>query len=190
MGEAFVLTLSLFLSFFCVVGVWRYRARVGAVTAPDIAGMTRLLRRMPEKERLAVLSREAAPGSFEGRLARALMDVSGAGARVAIVNELLAEVGHETELGSAWSQTASRLAALGGLLLATSAYLMGAPPRTVVVVLGTGAASAVWAAALGSRARVEAVKQREIVDALVSAVMGDVVEPPGASERRSRRWKR
>ncbi|EYF08939.1 hypothetical protein [Chondromyces apiculatus] len=187
-----LVALALALALACAAGAWRYRDKVRRLSGGDVEATARSLRKLPREERLVALSQCAPRGSFAHRFALTVMEVRGDDARIAAVNELLAEAARVLDVGAAWSAVGTRLGALGGLLLATLMYLVGGPPAMIAAVLGLAATGAILAATLGASARAEAERQRRSLDDLVAVVMGDSGEAPerAASPGRRQRTRR
>ncbi len=187
---AVLVAAAVALAGLCAALSWAQVRRVAVVTALDPKDTASSLLRRAEGDRVAELSRRAPAASWEHRLAEELAEASGDAARVAAVNDALADLDLALEQGAGWPSAALRLSAFGGLLLAAVAYLLG---RTdlIVAVIGIAAVGAVASADAGRRAKQLARKKREGIDALIAAVVGSEIASDGANARgRSRRkWR-
>jgi hypothetical protein len=186
----FFLALSLVVSGACAALSWRHATRVARASDGDARSLSRALRAIPGEARLPELARRSPPGSWEHRLALALIEASGPRARIAAANELLAELELQLDAGAGWPPAAARLSSFAAMLLATLSFLTGAGLPAIALVLAAGATGALVSAAAGRAARRAAAMQREAVDGLVDAALGPIVaaeamqrDPP----RRSRR---
>jgi Flp pilus assembly protein TadB len=151
---------------------------VARLTATDARALARALRALPAEARLEELARRAPAESWERRFAEALREAEGERARVAAANELIAEAEHRIQLGAGWPAAATRLCALGALLITAAAYLAGAGPAVLGAVVVIGAAGAMASAGAGRAGRAEAERQRGAIDALVAAAVGPLAEEP------------
>jgi Flp pilus assembly protein TadB len=188
-SAALLIGLSLVLSAASAALSWRHASRVAGATAGDTRSLAHSLRALPPEARLLELSRRAPAGSWEHRLALALLEAAAPQARVAVANDLLMELERRLDAGAGWPPAAVRLSALGAGLLATLSFLAHAGLATIVAVLAAGALGALASAAAGRAGRAAAARQREGIDALVDATLGGTVAP-GASGRAARRGSR
>lgn len=185
-----LLALSLAVSVGCAALSRRHAVRVARAVGGDARALSRALRAFPGEARLPELARRSRPGSWEHRLALALLEAAEPRARIAVANDLLAELELTLDAGAGWPPAAARLSAFAAMLLATLSFLARAGLPVIALVLGAGAAGALASAAADRAARRAAVLQREAVDALIDAAVGPLLaaeatrrDPP----RRSRR---
>jgi hypothetical protein len=191
---ALLVVLSSLLAASCAALAVAQVRRVARATSTDARALAASLRRVPAEVRAAELARRAPPESWEGRLGVELGEAATDAARVAAVNDALADVARELEAGAGWPAAAVRLAAFGGLLLIALGLLAHAGAVAVTLAAGIGAGGAIVAALAGRRAGSLARAEREAVDALVDALAlpaarrgPDAVEPAGRGARRTRR---
>lgn len=168
---------------------WAQVRRVSTITSLDAASVARSLRRLPDDQRAPELARRSAAGSWEHSLATELVDAPGNGARIAAVNDAVAQIQLRLEERAGWPSAALRIAALSALLLAVIAIVVHRADA-VLPVLAIGGAGVVVALDAKRRAQRGAKAQREAIDALVAAVAGKLESPghPGSRVRsRARR---
>jgi Flp pilus assembly protein TadB len=136
---------------------------------------------MPAGDRVEELARRARAGSFEHRLAGDLMEAADEGARVAAVNDALADIEQALAEGERWPASAARIAAWGTMLIGVVAFLAQVG-TSILAIAGIGGASTI--ASLGAMrwASQAARDRREAIDALVIALLGRPA-PGGERER-------
>jgi hypothetical protein len=163
--------------------------RVAAVAAFDARSLATSLKRLPPAERIEALARRGGD-RWEGRLAGDLLAAEDASARLAIVNDALADVDGELRASAGWPSAAVRIDAFGALLLCAIAVLAHRLDA-VLPIVGVAGAGLVGTIECGRRARKLASEKRAAVDALVDAVaspfLGDATPPPTRRRGRSRR---
>lgn len=163
---------------------WAQVRRVSTITSLDAASVARSLLRLPDDQRAPELARRAAAGSWEHSLATELVDAAGDQARIAAVNDAVAQL--ELRLGerAGWPSAALRISALSALLLAVIAQLVHRTDA-VLPVLAIGGVGVVAALDAKRRALRGAKAQREAIDALVAAVAGklELSAQPGSRVR-------
>lgn len=154
--------------------------RVGRVASADDAALATALKRVAPESRIAELSRRAT-GEWEARLARELLATEDASARVALVNDALADVARALEAGAGWPSAAIRIDALGAVLLVAVAVLTHRLDA-VLPIVGVAGAGLVVVVEASRRAKRLASAQRAAVDALIEVVAapfaGDAPPPP------------
>jgi Flp pilus assembly protein TadB len=146
--------------------------------------VARSLLRLPDDQRAPELARRSAAGSWEHSLATELVAAAGDQARIAAVNDAVAQLELRLEERAGWPSAALRIAALSALLLAVIAYLIHRPDA-VLPVLAVGGVGALVSLDAKKRAQRGAKAQREAIDALVAAVAGKLESParPGSRVR-------
>lgn len=178
MGTAF-LVAAIALSAGCAALCYAHLRQVRGVASPDLRALTASLRRTPEVDRLDELARRSRPGTWEHRLASEMRGAPIDRARVAVINDALADAELSLVAGAAWPPAAFRLCTYGSLLLAIAAFLAEGFTPAIPVVAVTGAAGAIACVEIRRRARHEARAQREAIDALIAAVAGPLLTPGG-----------
>jgi hypothetical protein len=167
---------------------WAHARRITRVTSTDVSALVIALKKLPEGERLPALSRRSRPGSFEHRVASEALAAPGDQARIAIVNDALADVEHTLRVGAAWPGAAIRIALFGATLLGVVAYLKADEIRWALAIVGIGGAAALACVEAKRAARRGAEAQRRAIDALVAVAFGALAEgAPDTPRRRSRR---
>lgn len=150
---------------------WRQLRAVDEVALDDVEPLAIALKRTPRDARLSALVARSAPGTFAHRLGSEALGAPNDRARVAFVNELLADVDHALSSRSAWPKAAVRIAVLSGLLLASIAILANVDMSWAIAVASVCAAAGIGCAA-AERAVVKRVEDRKrAVDVLVSVVL-------------------
>lgn len=172
----------------CAALAWAHARAVAKVTSTDVGALVIALKRLPEAERLPALSRRARPGSFEHRVASEALSAPDDRARIAAVNDLLAEVENVLESGAAWPSAGIRIALFGAMLLGVIAYVWAYEIRWALTIVGIGGAAALACVEANRAAKRGVASQRRAIDALVLAAVGNLAEgAPDAPERRPRR---
>lgn len=163
--------------------------RVARALPDDLAGLASTLRRVAPEKRVTELGRLAPEEGWAGSLAGALSRPAGAEARLAALNELLAETERELGERAAWPRAAVRIALFGGIAVAALAVSLHAGVPLLLTVLLVVALGGSAAAIFGRRAGRIAQKRREDVDALVAVVTGGCApsRSPVSPGRRGRR---
>ncbi len=156
--------------------------RVARSLSPEIAGTVEALRGVPLEDRVAKLASLAPPSSWEGELASELARAGHGAARAAALDDALADLEGELQSVRGWSETALRLAVLGGLLGA-SAGAIAAGLVEALAALALGVVGAGLAAAFGRRARALEAGHRRRADDLVTLLAGG----RAGGERRAKR---
>ena len=168
----------------CVALSWAHFARVSSTVPPGAAKLSAALKRTPRDDRIAELVRLAPPSSWPHRVAAEMLQASSDLARIAALNEVLAELEHDLVRVASWPAAAVRVALLGSVLPAVAAYFAG-EQGAVPVLLALGLTGAVFAAEAGRRAKHRASAARTAVDALAHALAGHLDGgAPTARERR------
>lgn len=172
----------------CAALGWAHARAVARVTSTDMGALVIALKRLPQDERLPALSRRAKPGSFEHRVASEALAETDDRAKIAAVNDLLAEVEHALEARAGWPSAGIRIALFSAMLLGVIAYVAVHELRWALTIVAIGGASALACVEANRAAQRGAASQRRAIDDLVLAAMGDLGEAaPAAPERRSRR---
>lgn len=163
---------------------WAQVRRVTTITSLDAASVARSLLRLPDDQRAPELARRAAAGSWEHSLATELVEAAGDQARIAAVNDAVAQL--ELRLGerAGWPSAALRISVLSALLLAIIAKI-NHRQDLILAVLVIGGVGVVIALEAKRRALHGAKAQREAIDALVAAVAGklELSAQPGSRVR-------
>lgn len=184
-----LVTLALLLGLGCALLSWAHVRRVGEATSGEAGALTLALKKVPDAERLDELGRRARPQSWEHRLVGDLREAPTAAAKIAAVNDALAEVEHTFRAGAGWPSGGIRIALFGGMLLGVSAWLAARDISYAlgIVAIGAVSAGACFEAKRSAERRVTA--QRRAIDDLVAIAVGRLVPEAGAlpPERRSRR---
>lgn len=141
-------------------------------TSPALRALAADLRRAPQGERVLELQRRAPTGGFEAELAADLLAAPNGDARVAAVNEAIADVEQSLTRGAVWPGSAARIAAWGSACVAAIHYLADGSGAALIVVGVIGAASVMACVGVGRRASAIARERREAVDALMTALFG------------------
>jgi hypothetical protein len=142
--------------------------RVARVASRRDAELAVALKRTAVERRLDELARRSEPGGWAGQLAHELLELEAPEARVARVNEVLAELEHRLCEGSAWPAAALRIAVAGAFLSCVVAVAVGRLDASLAAV-AVGAVGALGSLECGRRARLLASTQRTVVDAVVEA---------------------
>lgn len=142
--------------------------RVAHVASRRDAELAVALKRTAVERRLDELARRSEPGGWAGQLAHELLELEAPAARVAHVNEVLAELEHRLCEGSAWPAAALRIAVAGAFLSCAIAVAVGRIDTSLVAV-AVGAVGALGSLECGRRAQRLASAQRAAVDAVVEA---------------------
>lgn len=163
-----------------VLLAWSYPRRAAAICTIDPAA----LRVAAASERLVVLKKRAAAGSWAARLAERLAEDVNDRLRLASLNELLADADHDLTRRDNWPRAAVWLCFAGSLLSAIAGYLSGARMDLVWIapIALAAAASCIAARRAGRR---HAHQQRERIDAIVKLVASDL-EDADLPQRRKR----
>jgi len=186
---ALLLTLALLLGLGCALLAWSHVRRVGEATSSDIVALTLALKKLPDAERLPALARRAPPASWEQRLAADLLEAPTAAAKIAAVNDALADIDHTFRAGAAWPSGAIRIALFGGMLLGVTAWLAAQHLTGALGIVAASALSAAVSFEAKRSAERRVVAQRRAIDDLVTALVGRLAPDASAPlpERRSRR---
>jgi hypothetical protein len=164
--------------------------RVRGAVSFDVAALAQALGRAADANRLSEMGRAMAEegASWERDLVRTALDNDDPAVRLALVNELLGDVGSALGWGSRIPSGAARLAALGPLCLAfTAIATRSAAPTGILPVIAWGGAGLVGALAVGREADRVAAELRAAIDMWVARVLEaaakrgnfKVVDPPG-----------
>ena len=156
--------------------------RVARSLSPDVSRTVEVLRGVPLEDRVAELASLAPPSSWEGELASELARAGHGAARAAALDDALADLEGQLQSVRGWSETALRVAILGGLLGA-SAGAIAAGLVEALAALSLGVVGAGFAAAFGRRARAFEAGHRRRADDLVTLLAGG----RAGGERRPRR---
>jgi hypothetical protein len=150
----------------CVFAAVRRVQRLRLGPSSSAERLCQQLRRAPRHERLALAIANAADGSWEHRLARALADAPNEFERVDAVNVLVDELGVSLASSALWGRGATRtallLAALMGALGLATARLVDGGVAAAIAMTGAGACHF-----LALRADPLEPRQRKLADELV-----------------------
>jgi hypothetical protein len=172
----------------CAALAWTHARRVAQVTGAEVSALVVALKKLPEAERLDALARRSRPGSVERRMASLALAEGGDRAKIAVVNDVLAEVEHSLERSAGWPSAALRIALFGAMLLAVVAYLTAQEIRWALAIVGIGGVAALACVEANRAAKRGAEAQRQVIDALVATALGHLVDgAPEPPRRRSRR---
>jgi hypothetical protein len=170
---------------------WSQVRRTAALAGGDRAALALALKRFPAPERAGELLRRAEPGSWEHDLATEVLATPDERARVAAVNLALIELDHALSEGAAWPRSATRIALLGGALLAFGAFLAdGGQLEWSVFIVAVGVAAAATCSAAARSATRNAAAQRRSVDDLIVATFGRALVGDVAGRSREPRSRR
>lgn len=178
MTLAILSLLAAALDLFAVGIAWRHARRVAHLTSGATRNLTASLKRVPHASRASELFQRAPPGSFEHTLAAELLAADTDAAKVAAANDALLEAEHALRRGAAWPRAGIRIALAGGLLFGLSAWLTTGNLRAAVILVAVGGASALLCIEAGRSAKRHADAQRADIDALITAVLGPLADPP------------
>jgi len=189
--------LAAALDLFAAGIAWKHARRVARLTSGSTRSLASSLKRVPEAARASELAQRARPGSFEHDIATELLGAPDDASRIAAVNDALLDVEHALRQGAAWPRAGIRLALAGGLLLGLSAWLATGNLRAAVILVAVGGASSLLCVEAGRSAKRHAETQRVDIDALITVLLGHLVDPPplpgearGLSGRRPSRRRR
>jgi hypothetical protein len=188
---AILALLAAALDLFAAGIAWRHARRVARLTSGKTRSLTASLKRVPQGSRASELLQRAPPGSFEHTLAAELLHATADAARIAAVNDALLEAEHALRQGATWPRAGIRIALAGGLLFGLSAWLATGNLRAAVILVAMGGASSLLCIEAGRSAQRHADSQRADIDALVTVVLGPLVDPPPSpSEARAAAGRR
>lgn len=186
--SAALIAVALVIAAACAALAWAQLRRVLRSASPDIRALATTLKRLPPHARVEELARRAEAGSFEHRLAQNLLEEARADdkshaekARIAAVNDALADIDHTLSAGAAWPGVAVRVCARSSLLLAVIAFVVERSASSILPLLLIGGAGSFACIALGRRSQREARERRAAIDALVSVLLGPSDPPSGSS---------
>jgi hypothetical protein len=158
------------------------------VTSGDVGALVSALKELPEADRLPALSRRSRPGSWEHRLAAAVLEAPNDLEKIAAVNDAIADLEHAFRTGAGWPPAGIRIALFGATLLGSLTYLWAHDLRFALSILGVGGATALACAEANSAARRKTEATRKAIDALVATAVGSLAFASAEfPERRSRR---
>jgi hypothetical protein len=158
--------------------------RLGAVRrepSPAAAELVRALRRVPADARATEAKERSSPETWEGRLARAVVDAPNDAERVDSVSEAVGDLAGRYAATTRWKESSSRIVFFAGLAAAAGSFAWGervGALGAVVVALFGGAT----VYALGGRLVRDERKQREVADGFVDMLLG----PDAPKKRRGR----
>lgn len=178
MTLAILSLLAAALDLFAAGIAWTHARRVARLTSGSTRSLASSLKRVPEASRAGELAQRARPGTFEHTVATELLGASDDAARIAAVNDALLEAEHALRLGATWPRAGIRIALAGGLLLGLSAWLATGNLRAAVILVAASGASALLCVEAGRSARRHAEAQRADIDALITVVVGRLVDQP------------
>jgi hypothetical protein len=161
----------------CVVLAWT-PARQAAASRSRARSLMRALAALPEDERIVTLARLAGALRWEGRLAADVLAASDERAKIAAVNDALAEVEHALHVGEAWPAASLRIALFGTTLLGIVAYLGARALLLALAIVGVGASAALACVEAGRALRRHAAAERQAVDALIAVAFGSLAAAP------------
>ena len=165
---------------------WSQARRAAAPMGGDPAAVTLALKRLPVGDRLAELQRRAAPGTWQHELADEALAARDEAARVRAINLALSEVEHALTKGAGWPRAGVRIALLGAALLAFAAYIAGdGQVKGPLVIVAVGGIAALTCVEAGRSAQRNATRQRQAIDELVAAVLGDTLRASDAASCRT-----
>lgn len=144
---------------------------IRAAPSPAAPRLLSLLKRAAAEERVSLAAREAAPGSWEGELARAVAASSSELERTDALSEAVGELAGQYAARARWSAAALRLEVLGGVLAAAWALIAGANEAAAASLIASLVAAGGLAAA-DRRARELERDQRANADRLVELLLG------------------
>lgn len=153
------------------------------------AALAEALKRTALDRRLSELARRGGRGSWAAQLASELLALDAPEARVAHVNEALAELERRLCEGAAWPAAALRIVVAGAVLSCAVAVLAGRTDAVLPVVV-LGATGALGCVECGRRARRLAQAQRLVIDAIVDAALPTLVADGKSGSTRGRRRAR
>ena len=185
MTLAILSLLAAALDLFAVGIAWRHARRVARLTSGATRSLTASLKRVPEESRASELAQRAPPGSFEHSLAAELLHATDDASRIAAANDALLEAEHALRRGATWPRAGIRLALAGGLLFGLSAWLATGNLRAAVILVALGGASSLLCIEAGRSAKRHADAQRADIAALITVLLGRLVDqPPSPGEAR------
>jgi hypothetical protein len=161
---------------------WVHLASVHDAVLGETPALAIALKRLPRQDRLDALVQRTPLTSWEHRWALDLAACPSGDAKVAVTNEMLADMAHTLSKGSRWPASGARISALGSLLLAALSLLAGGGSLALGGIFVVGLGSAITCSAIGLRAKKAAVLQRAAVDALIDAVLGREGPSPKTQE--------
>jgi Flp pilus assembly protein TadB len=140
--------------------------------------------------RWALQVASVAQRDWESDLAHELAAARSDDERIVLVNDALDDVEHELTAGDRVPKLTAWIALFGSALALVAGALRGPDPRLLgCVAIAVAGASACLLA--GRTARRSAAKQRERIDALIAAMVGDLYRSGADTpQRRSRRRRR
>lgn len=173
----------------CAALAWSHARRIGQVaSSTDVDALVIALKKLPEAERLPALCQKSRPGSFERRVASEALTAPSDRAKIAVVNDALADVEHSLRVGAGWPSAGIRIALFGAMLFGVVAYLTAREIRWALAIVGVGGVAALACVEAKRAAQRSAEAQRTAIDALVSVALGHLAEgAPDISRRRVRR---
>ncbi len=168
----------------CVFASWRYPAslrRLGLTRS-----LLRELRPLPPEQRLRVLAEK--DRAWPTELALRVADTRSSPERLAVAGEQLAELEHVFVSRARLPTICVWLAIAAHLLCSLAGHLAGVG-RQLLWLLPMAAVSAAACHAAGREAGRLVLRQRDIAEALVGALIEDIIDEP-IPERRQMRWRR
>ena len=197
MTIAILAALAAAIFLFVTALTWSHVRRVARVTSGQARALATSLKRVAEDSRASELERRAPAGSFEHAIATALRDAPDDASKIAVINDALLDVEHTLRQGAGWSRAGIRIALSSGLLLGLTAWLATGNLRAAVILVAASGASALVCVEAGRSAARHDRAQRADIDALITVVVGRLVDqaPPqgerrGIPGRRPSRWRR
>lgn len=191
MSVVVFISIELLVAAACFALAWSHVRRVEGAVSSDLRAVAAAVRRAPEGQRVLELSRSAPAWSFEASLATQLSCARTEEARVAAINEALAEVDISLTERARWPSSAVKIVLWGTMLISISAFLSrsvasSAPGTTtsapILAIVVIGGASAIACLSAGRRADRAARDRREAADALVTALVGRPPDPRSAPD--------
>ncbi len=197
MTIAILSLLAAALDLFAAGIAWKHARRVARLTSGETRSLVSSLKRVPEASRASELAQRARHGSFEHGIATELLGAPDDASRIAAVNDALLDAEHALRQGASWPRAGIRITLAGGLLLGLSAWLATGNLRAAVILVAVGGASSLFCIEAGRSAKRHAETQRVDIDALITVLVGRLVEQPplpgearGLSGRRPSRRRR
>jgi hypothetical protein len=178
--------LATLLDIFAVGLSWTHARRVARVTSGDVRALTTALKRTPEADRAAELERRAHPGSFEHLIATELHQAPSDAAKITAVNDALLDVEHTFRKGATWPRAGIRIVLAGDFVLGLSTWFTTGNVRAAMILAASGGAAALLCVEARRSATRHIAAQRADIDALITVVLGSLVDrPPPPGEQRN-----
>ncbi len=181
--------LAALLDVFAVGLAWTHARRVARVTSGDARALATALKRVPDAERVGELEGRAAPGSFERLIATELRQAPDDAARITAVNDALLDVEHTFRRSETWPRAGIRIVLAGDFVLGLSAWLATENVRAALILAASGGAAALLCVEARRSATRHIAAQRADIDALITVVLGALVDQAPPQGERRNAWR-